>query len=38
MPGPGDWRVRRPGFEPGGWAFEFDNDNYPDADDTTVVQ
>jgi squalene cyclase len=38
MPGPGDWRVRSPGFEHGGWAFEFDNDNYPDTDDTTVIQ
>ncbi|HWG65605.1 MAG TPA: squalene--hopene cyclase [Streptosporangiaceae bacterium] len=33
-PGPGDWQVRRPGLEPGGWAFEFDNDGYPDIDDT----
>jgi squalene-hopene/tetraprenyl-beta-curcumene cyclase len=32
--GPGDWRVRRPGLAPGGWAFEFDNDGYPDTDDT----
>ncbi|TDC98071.1 squalene--hopene cyclase [Actinomadura sp. 7K507] len=32
--GPGDWSVRRPGLPPGGWAFEFDNDNYPDTDDT----
>src|SRR5205807_6987457 len=30
--GPGDWQVRRPGLAPGGWAFEFDNDNYPDTD------
>ncbi|HEU5160469.1 MAG TPA: squalene--hopene cyclase [Streptosporangiaceae bacterium] len=32
--GPGDWAVRRPGLAPGGWAFEFDNDGYPDVDDT----
>ncbi len=32
--GPGDWQVRRPALEPGGWAFEFDNDGYPDVDDT----
>lgn len=32
--GPGDWQVRRPGLAPGGWAFEFDNDIYPDIDDT----
>ncbi len=32
--GPGDWQVRRPRLAPGGWAFEFDNDGYPDVDDT----
>ena len=30
----GDWAVRRPQLEPSGWAFEFENDNYPDIDDT----
>jgi len=30
----GDWAVRRPHLEPSGWAFEFENDNYPDIDDT----
>ena len=35
--GPGDWKVRRPGLAPGGWAFEFDNDIYPDIDDTAEV-
>jgi squalene-hopene/tetraprenyl-beta-curcumene cyclase len=35
--GPGDWQVRRPGLAPGGWAFEFDNDVYPDTDDTGEV-
>jgi squalene-hopene/tetraprenyl-beta-curcumene cyclase len=35
--GPGDWQVRRPGLEPAGWAFEFDNDGYPDIDDTAEV-
>ncbi|RLV10306.1 squalene--hopene cyclase [Streptomyces griseocarneus] len=34
---PGDWTVRRPGLTPGGWAFEFHNDNYPDIDDTAEV-
>jgi squalene-hopene/tetraprenyl-beta-curcumene cyclase len=34
---PGDWRVRRPSLRPGGWAFEFANDNYPDVDDTAEV-
>ncbi|MFC5719380.1 squalene--hopene cyclase [Streptomyces gamaensis] len=33
----GDWAVRRPGLTPGGWAFEFHNDNYPDIDDTAEV-
>ena len=33
----GDWAIRRPGLGPGGWAFEFDNDLYPDVDDTAVV-
>ena len=28
--------VRRPELEPGGWAFEFENDNYPDIDDTAT--
>ncbi len=34
---PGDWSVRRPRLAPGGWAFEFENDNYPDIDDTAEV-
>ncbi|KUL48331.1 squalene-hopene cyclase [Streptomyces sp. NRRL F-4489] len=34
---PGDWSVRRPQLPPGGWAFEFHNDNYPDIDDTAEV-
>ncbi|MFZ2052477.1 MAG: squalene--hopene cyclase [Solirubrobacteraceae bacterium] len=33
----GDWAVRRPRLPPGGWAFEFANDNYPDLDDTAEV-
>jgi squalene-hopene/tetraprenyl-beta-curcumene cyclase len=33
----GDWRVARPNLAPGGWAFEFANDNYPDVDDTAEV-
>jgi squalene-hopene/tetraprenyl-beta-curcumene cyclase len=35
--GPGDWQVRRPELTPSGWAFEFDNDGYPDVDDTAEV-
>ncbi len=34
---PGDWSVRRPGLAPGGWAFEFANDVYPDTDDTAEI-
>ena len=33
----GDWSARRPSLEPGGWAFEFANDTYPDIDDTAEV-
>ena len=33
----GDWAVRRPGLPPGGWAFQYWNDYYPDVDDTAVV-
>ncbi|HET8600776.1 MAG TPA: squalene--hopene cyclase [Segeticoccus sp.] len=33
----GDWAVRRPTLPAGGWAFEFDNDNYPDIDDTAEI-
>ncbi len=33
----GDWAVQRPGLAPGGWAFEYDNDGYPDIDDTAEV-
>jgi squalene-hopene/tetraprenyl-beta-curcumene cyclase len=33
----GDWAMRRPGLEAGGWAFEYDNDLYPDIDDAAIV-
>lgn len=33
----GDWQVRCKGVPCGGWAFEFDNDIYPDIDDTAVI-
>jgi squalene-hopene/tetraprenyl-beta-curcumene cyclase len=33
----GDWAVARPRLAPGGWAFEFANENYPDVDDTAEV-
>jgi squalene-hopene/tetraprenyl-beta-curcumene cyclase len=33
----GDWAVQRPKVRPGGWAFQYRNDHYPDLDDTAVV-
>ena len=33
----GDWSVKRPDAEPSGWAFEFNNEFYPDIDDTAMV-
>jgi squalene-hopene/tetraprenyl-beta-curcumene cyclase len=33
----GDWSVRRPSVAPGGFPFEFANDNYPDVDDSAEV-
>jgi squalene-hopene/tetraprenyl-beta-curcumene cyclase len=33
----GDWSVRRRHTPAGGWAFEFDNDGYPDIDDAAEV-
>jgi squalene-hopene/tetraprenyl-beta-curcumene cyclase len=35
--GPGDWQVRRPKLAPAGWSFSFENDVYPDNDDTAEV-
>ena len=34
---PGDWRDYRPNLPGGGWAFQFENDAYPDLDDTAAV-
>lgn len=34
---PGDWKIKAPNLEPGGWAFEFLNDWYPDVDDSGFV-
>jgi squalene-hopene/tetraprenyl-beta-curcumene cyclase len=34
---PGDWHVKRPHLTPGGWAFQYRNDFYPDLDDTAMV-
>jgi squalene-hopene/tetraprenyl-beta-curcumene cyclase len=33
----GDWKAGRPDLKPGGWAFQYRNDFYPDLDDTAVV-
>ncbi len=33
----GDWQVRAKDTPPGGWAFEFHNDKYPDIDDSSEV-
>jgi squalene-hopene/tetraprenyl-beta-curcumene cyclase len=33
----GDWSIKRPELEPGGWAFEFHNDWFPDVDDSAVI-
>lgn len=33
----GDWQVKNPNAEPGGWAFEFYNELYPDTDDTAEI-
>jgi squalene-hopene/tetraprenyl-beta-curcumene cyclase len=33
----GDWSVKRPDLEPSGWSFEFENEHYPDIDDTAMV-
>jgi squalene-hopene/tetraprenyl-beta-curcumene cyclase len=33
----GDWAVKRPDVRPGGWAFQYRNDPYPDVDDTAAV-
>lgn len=33
----GDWALTRNNLIPGGWAFQYRNDHYPDVDDTAVV-
>lgn len=33
----GDWSVSAPEAESGGWAFQFENEWYPDVDDTAAV-
>jgi len=34
---PGDWQRGAPATAPGGWFFEYENEFYPDADDTAEV-
>jgi squalene-hopene/tetraprenyl-beta-curcumene cyclase len=34
---PGDWCIKNPQLPPGGWAFEFVNNWYPDIDDAAMV-
>ena len=34
---PGDWSLKLPHVKPGGWAFEYANNFYPDTDDTAVA-
>ncbi len=33
----GDWAAANPRLQPGGWAFQYANDYYPDVDDTAAV-
>lgn len=33
----GDWCIKCPDVAPGGWAFEFENDWYPDTDDVAEI-
>lgn len=37
LEGPGDWKEYRPDLPSGGWPFQFDNDHYPDLDDTAFA-
>jgi squalene-hopene/tetraprenyl-beta-curcumene cyclase len=37
LDGPADWRECNPDLAPGGWAFQYRNEYYPDLDDTSVV-
>ncbi len=34
---PGDWKVKNKHGQPGGWYFEFNNEFYPDVDDSAMV-
>src|SRR5579885_2619651 len=34
---PGDWKIKNKKGQPGGWYFEFNNEFYPDVDDSAMV-
>ncbi|HEX8816439.1 MAG TPA: squalene--hopene cyclase [Terriglobales bacterium] len=34
---PGDWKVNNPEGQPAGWYFEYNNEFYPDVDDSAMV-
>ncbi len=34
---PGDWRDEHPDLPGGGWPFQYENDYYPDLDDTAMI-
>ena len=34
---PGDWKVNNKTGQPGGWYFEYNNEFYPDVDDSAMV-
>jgi squalene-hopene/tetraprenyl-beta-curcumene cyclase len=34
---PGDWQIKNKKGKPGGWYFEFNNEFYPDVDDSAMV-
>ncbi len=33
----GDWKIKNPQAQPGGWSFEYFNKFYPDTDDTGLI-
>ncbi len=33
----GDWSEEKPRIKPGGWAFQYNNDFYPDVDDSALI-
>ncbi len=34
---PGDWKLKNPAVEPSGWYFQYENEFYPDTDDSAAV-